>query len=85
MYAETMAHWHYVTVVDGDKVGLLAGPFLGPDAHRTALALVDTARDLARELDDRAHWYAFGTSRVTSKTRPKDGLLNDRLGIRNAT
>lgn len=78
-YAETTSHWHYVTVRDdGDRFGLLVGPFR---SHRAALKWVEPARKAAREVNDRAHWYSYGTSRVTSKTRPKDGLLNERLEV----
>jgi hypothetical protein len=66
----------YVSVVDGEQFGLLAGPFA---THDEALALVDKAQALAEELNRRAVFYSFGT--VQMKTGERDGLLNSRLGV----
>jgi len=68
---------YYVTVIDGQRVGRLAGPFI--DDHASALAMVDRAKSVAMEVDCRAFWYAYGTCRVDTPVGP--GVLNDRLGI----
>jgi hypothetical protein len=52
---------YYVTVRDGPQVGLLAGPF---PTHQQALDLVPAVRDLACQVNTRAWFYAYGTSRV---------------------
>ena len=74
---------YYVTMVrdDGDRgrrVAWLAGPFR--DDHAGALAMVDQARAIAEEVDPRAFWDAFGTSRVDHFRGPT-GVLNARLGL----
>ncbi len=48
----------YVSVVDGSRYGLLAGPY---DAHQDALDNVKGARAMAEAVDPRAVWYSFGT------------------------
>ncbi len=58
---------YYVTVVDGPRTGWLLGPY---DTHVEALAQVDRGNDLACKADPRAHWYAFGTARITDPTLP---------------
>jgi hypothetical protein len=68
-----------VSVLDGDRHAYLAGPF---EKHETALALVDTVRTLACEVDPKAWWYAFGTCSL-----PKDMAASVRfpeLGIEPA-
>jgi hypothetical protein len=67
---------YYVSVRDGERYGLLAGPFVW---HRDALAWVARVRRLAHEVDRAAVWYGFGTARAHTPRGP--GLLNDRLGI----
>lgn len=64
----------YVSVVDGKRVGLLAGPF---PTHQQALDLVDEARELAQEADPWAAFYAFGTLSLTTGTR--QGVFNKGL------
>lgn len=76
-----MADWKsnpcfYVSVIDGNRTGVLAGPF---PTHGLALDLVDRARDLAVEIDPKAHFYSFGTCRVRHEHKPA-GLLNDQVG-----
>ena len=70
----------YVSVINGSRKGLLAGPF---DTHEQALALVDPARIAAKQVNDRAHFYAYGTAKVTAKpNRPLPvGKLNTMLGV----
>jgi hypothetical protein len=53
---------YYVTVVNGMFTGFLLGPY---DTHVEALAQVGRGNDLACKADPRAHWYAFGTARIT--------------------
>lgn len=54
---------YYVTAVrDDGAVAFLAGPF--KNDHSSALAAVNGARRQACEIDPRAHWYAYGTSRL---------------------
>ena len=66
----------YVSVVDGPKLALLAGPF---QAHQAALDLVEKASDIAQKKEPWAWFYAFGT--VKTKTGQWRGKLNDELGI----
>ena len=68
---------YYVSVVDGPRHQILAGPF---GTHAETLARVEECRRLANELDPRAHWYAFGACRVEGGTRP--GILNARLELK---
>jgi hypothetical protein len=69
----------YVTVKDGRRTGWLLGPYA---THGEALAHVDDGRRLARAVDDRAAWYAFGTSRICDGHRPP-GVLNKMLGAQS--
>ena len=66
----------YVSVVDGSKVGLLAGPF---PTHKQALNLVDDARELAQEADPFACFYAYGT--LSLSTDKRRGVFNKALDI----
>ena len=68
---------YYVTVQDNGRSGFLAGPFR---THGDALRMVEPTRKAAREVDDRAHWYAFGTARIKTG-HERAGRLNERLGI----
>jgi hypothetical protein len=65
----------YVTVKDGGRTGWLLGPY---GTHEEALDLVGAGRKLAESVNDRAFWYAYGTSRIVDGRRP-DGLLNSLL------
>lgn len=73
---------YYVSVIDGQRTGLLLGPFLND--HAAAIAMVEAARTKACETDPRAHWYAFGTCRKDTPpaTEPgnRPGVLNAALG-----
>lgn len=51
----------YVTVRDGNRVGLLLGPF---SDFRDALGNVKRGKDRACEGNSRAHFYSYGTSRL---------------------
>lgn len=65
---------YYVSVRDGERSGLLLGPFAND--HATALRWIDPVRRKAETLNDRAHWYGFGTARATPPY-DKPGLLNE--------
>lgn len=68
---------YYVSVRDGERLGLLAGPF---KSHQSALDLVDCATLMARMADPFSAFYSFGT--VCMKPEyTKPGILNTRLGI----
>lgn len=71
----------YVTVRDGGRTGWLLGPY---DFHGEALARVEDGRRLAKAANDRAFWYAYGTSRIATGRRPA-GLLNARLAAEMAS
>jgi hypothetical protein len=65
---------YYVTARDGDRVGLLAGPFR---QHDFALAVMDRVVEFACELDIFAWFYEYGTARLESGHRM--GKFNGRL------
>lgn len=68
---------YYCTVKDGERLGLLAGPFR---SHKTALDMLPQARAVARERDPFSAFYAFGTVKMKEDfSRP--GVLNDLLGV----
>ena len=51
----------YVTVKDGPRTGILLGPY---GSKSEAEGNVDLGRKLARQVNDRAIWYAYGVTRV---------------------
>jgi hypothetical protein len=68
---------YYVSMVDGPRFALLAGPFA---QHAVALDQVEPAKTIAQKLDPWADFYAFGTVRMADDyTTP--GKLNERLGL----
>jgi hypothetical protein len=68
--------WYYVTIRDGPRHGLLAGPF--KDDHPAALAMVDQVRKIAQAVNSRAVFAAFGTSWSPVDQGP--GRLHDGTG-----
>lgn len=72
---------YYVSMTDGDRTALLAGPFMND--HAGALAMVEQARNKAYEADPRTHWYSFGTCRLPADDSipAKPGKLNAELGL----
>ena len=76
-YAEHSEHHHYVSVIDGPRYGLLLGPY---PTRREAERNVERARIKAREVNDRAIWYGYGTCRVTTGS-PRPGRFNDLIGM----
>lgn len=69
---------YYVSVIDGPKFGLPAGPF---KSHFEALDCVGRAKEQAYRVDPRSIFYAFGTTAMRPKYR-KPGKLNDLLGLK---
>lgn len=71
---------YYASVIDGNRKGLLGGPY---DTHQEALDKVDVACSKACELDLRAHFYAYGTCSIDLEKwgdRPlPQGVLNQWL------
>ncbi len=70
---------YYVTMLDGKRVALLAGPFVND--HAGALALVDKASQIAIHLNPIYHFNAFGTARYASDFSAP-GKLNHHLGLK---
>ena len=66
---------YYVSVIDGPRYGLLAGPY---STHKEALAMVDVVREVAQKVNTQAVFYAFGTCK-TPVGYVKSGILNDLL------
>jgi hypothetical protein len=66
---------YYVSVLDGPKHGLLAGPY---DTHQKALDMVGPAKEIAQEVDPWAWFYAFGTCKMP-EGYDKPGVLNHLL------
>jgi hypothetical protein len=55
----TVPKHYYTSVIDGDRRGLLTGPF---QTHAEALADVARAKQLAEKADRWAAFYGFGTA-----------------------
>lgn len=68
----------YVTVIDGTRSGRMLGPY---DTLAEAEANVTRARVKAEEVDAFAHFYAFGTAKVTSERPLPPGLFNNLIGL----
>jgi hypothetical protein len=74
--------WYYVTIRDGPRHGLLAGPYVND--HPAALAMVPKVRELARKLSPGQSAFAgFGTA--WSEVDQGPGKLNDQLAQLDAT
>ncbi len=69
---------YYVSIRDGDRYILAAGPF---ETHQQALDMVGRVNVLANKLDGRAVWYAFGTCRLEDGRPVRPGQLNQQLGL----
>lgn len=71
---------YYVSVIDGQRRALLAGPW---PTHPEALNMVETVRVKACELDPRGHFYAFGTARLPDDDSVpiRAGSLNKHFGM----
>mgnify|MGYP001612835717 CR=1 FL=1 len=68
---------YYVSVRDGERLGLLVGPFL---QHGDALRILPAARAAAHDADAFSSFYSFGTVRLADSFATP-GKLNDRLGL----
>ncbi len=72
----------YVTMIRGQRVAWLAGPF---DTKELADAQVRAATDAAMDADPRAAFDAFGVTKLTLSLAPgkryKPGVLNRQLGL----
>ena len=66
--------YHYVSVMDGTRYGLLAGPY---STHEEALEMVPVVKELAQRVDPWAVFYAFGTAAAHGYNKP--GVLNEML------
>ena len=66
----------YVSIKDGKRFALVAGPF---QDHQEALDMVQIARQKGEELDTMSIFYAWGTVKMSNGYR--EGLLNQKLGI----
>ena len=64
----------YCSVIDGGRVGVLAGPYA---THEEALAKVETAKALALKANAWAHFFSFGTLSLPHGTPP----LNNIWGV----
>ena len=69
---------YYVSIKDGQKFGLLAGPF---KTHAEAIAMVGQASAMAKEVDPWAAFASFGTVKMADSYM-KPGVLNDKLGLK---
>ena len=74
-YHDSDSEGFYVSVRDGERFGLLAGPF---DSEPEAREWVEPARRKANEVNAWAAFYAFGTCKAQTR---KPGKLNDLLGL----
>ncbi len=74
--AETKAF--YVSMIDGKRYSLLAGPFA---THQEALDRVGDAKRIAIDLVSWAVFYAFGTMSITGTKEKPIGKLNAHLGL----
>lgn len=70
----------YVSVIDGSRKALAAGPFRD---HQDALEAVDVVRDYVHNHDFKAAFYAFGTAGydISDGSIPPTGKLNSVLEI----
>jgi len=67
---------YYVSIVEGSKFGIVAGPF---STHREALDMVEPARKIGNENDRRGYLYTWGTTE--RENGYVEGSLNGYLGI----
>ena len=70
----------YVSVMDGRRKALAAGPF---EHHQDALEAVEPVREYVMNHDFKAAFYAFGTAGydVSDGNTPPTGKLNSVLEI----
>ena len=66
----------YVSIVDGRRFNVVAGPF---QTHQEALDTVDKAIEAGYKVDPKSWFYSWGT--VKMKNGYQEGILNKQLGI----
>ena len=64
----------YVSVIDGPKRALVAGPYR---THKEALAKVEPAKEAGAKADPWSTFYAWGTAKAPNGYR--EGMLNKAL------
>ena len=75
MKADTKPGNYYVTAIrDNGDVAFLAGPFTND--HQAALDALPATKSKAMDLDPRAPWYSYGTSRVPLDVNPPTGKIS---------
>lgn len=62
----------FVTVIDGDRHGILAGPY---ETFGEAKGAEPTVITMANKADPRAAFYAFGVSQAPASTTPVFGKV----------
>lgn len=72
---------YYVSVVDGPRQSLLAGPY---KTHAEALSAVEPVRNIAYDVDPKSWFYAFGTIAM-KEGYTKPGILNDKLAAQTTS
>lgn len=68
----------YVSVVDGPRYGLVAGPFRTKEG---AEDFVEDAKAIGQDVDPRTVFAGWGTCGVKDVKLLKPGRLNERLGL----
>lgn len=68
--------WYYVSVMDGPRTALVAGPW---PTHAEACAALPSVKHVAYEVDVRSWFYAWGTARMRPCVKPRVGALNREL------
>tara|TARA_X000001382_G_scaffold5654_1_gene4691 strand:- start:146 stop:349 length:204 start_codon:yes stop_codon:yes gene_type:complete len=64
--------YFYVSVVDGQRKGLAAGPY---DTHQEALDKVGIVRDLIQYNNPDAWFWAYGTASTEDVRKTKLGVM----------
>lgn len=72
----TDSYCYYVSIIDGDRKALVAGPFRH---HREALEMVDRAMVEGGKLDPKSHFYSWGTTKAPNGYH--EGCLNNALNV----
>lgn len=68
---------YFVSVVDGRKWGMLAGPY---ETHIDALDALAAAKARAFEYDVRAIWYGYGTAYTSRESKTVFGHIEPVIG-----
>jgi hypothetical protein len=77
-HADVRAGHYYVSIREGQRYALLAGPF---ESHLDALHAEPDTRRIGCDLDPVAVWCAWGSSRLEPGPRIYVGALNKELGL----